>query len=348
MSSDRDDVETERVTSRRALPVFNGRGASFPVWKARVRAWLQASTPSLLYVLEESVISEAQEVQTASSSSSSSSVVGPTSGSNVIQKGKKKDGKQVEVDRLKVYSMLITSLDDAHVGMIVTEVVEGDAMGIWKILLRKYERNTLASRNQLRRELHSLKLGVSESVDEYKSQTMHIVGRLRSSKEIVSDGEILYCMLEGLPMGYAMVKQAMEVQDVIDIEVACGHLREVEDKIRRAVDLANSGSEVASEASNESKVNKMGVERSRNNFSRKCLVCGRDGHTAYACSKRCCDGCYRCGGEHRVWECDKDYVESGDSEFEDGSFDHRGRRVERRNRSQTPENGRRQRMDGGK
>jgi len=250
MSSDRDDVETERIASRRALPVFNGRSTSFPIWKARVRAWLQAATPSLLYVLEENVVSEVQEVQM--SSSSPSSVVAPTSGSSVIQKGKEKEGKQAEVDRLKVYSMLISSLEDAHVGMIVTEVVEGDALGIWKILLRKYERNTLASRNQLRRELHSLKLGVSESVDEYKARAMHIVGRLRSSKENVSDGEILYCMLEGLPVGYAMVRQAMEVQDVVDIEEACGHLREVEDKLSRVANVPSSSGSSSSEVTSSS------------------------------------------------------------------------------------------------
>jgi len=250
----------------------------------------------------------------------------------VVQKGKKKEGKQAEVDRLKVYGMLISSLDDAHVGVIVTEVVEGDALGIWKILLRKYERNTLASRNQLRRELHSLKLGVNESVDEYKSRAMHIVGRLRSAKENVSDGEILYCMLEGLPVEYAMVKQAMEVQDVIDIEVACGHLREVEDKMQRVREVSKSGSDISSEA----KVNKMGAERSQKSFAKKCLVCGKSGHAAYECAKRCYDGCYRCGGRHRVWDCDQDYVESGDSEFEDGSFDGKGRRLERTPRPQTP------------
>jgi hypothetical protein len=350
MSSDRDDVETDRGASSRALPVFNGRSTSFPIWKARVRAWLQAATPSLLYVLEENTVGEVQEVQM-----SSSSIVAPASGVSVSAGGnvkvKKKEGKQSELDRLKVYNMLISSLDDAHVGMIVTEIVEGDAMGAWKILLRKYERNTLASRNQLRRELHSLKLGVGESVDEYKSRTMHIVGRLRSSKENVSDGEILYCMLEGLPVGYAMVRQAMEVQDVVDVEEACGHLREVEDKLRRAMDVSisnGSGSEVTSSESSsgvsginvvqDTRLMRMSEERNRSSRARKCLVCGRGGHVAYECSKRCYDGCYRCGGRHRVWECDEDYVESGDSEVEDGSFNGKGRRIERRKRPQTPMN----------
>ena len=57
-------------------------------------------------------------------------------------------------------------------------------------------------------------------------------------------------------------------------------------------------------------------------------------HTSYQCSKRCYDGCYRCGGGHRVWECDEDYVNSGDSEVEDGSFDSNGKRLQRSSRGQ--------------
>jgi len=69
---------------------------------------------------------------------------------------------------------------------------------------------------------------------------------------------------------------------------------------------------------------------------KKCLVCGRGGHAAYECSKKCHSGCYRCGDRHRVWECDEKYAESGDSEVEDGSLDERGRRIERNRRPPTP------------
>lgn len=343
MSSDREDVETERVGARRALPVFNGRGVSFPIWKARVRAWLQAAIPPLLYVLEESSVSSGGEAHEASVSSSSSGVAasGVSGGASGSAKAKKKEERQAEADRLKVYNTLISALDDAHVGMIVTEVTEGDALGAWKILLRKYERNTVASRNQLRRELHSLRLSVNESVDEYKARAMHIVARLRSSKESVSDGEILYCLLEGLPAGYAMVKQAMEVQDVVDVDEACDHLREVEDKLRRVDAMSESSSSMSGGSASvvqETKLNRIGTsdERGPSGRARRCFVCGRGGHVASECSKRCYDGCYRCGGAHRVWDCDRDYVESGDSEKEDGSFDKRGRRIERRERPPTP------------
>lgn len=334
MMTDRvDDMESERV-SRRQLPVFNGRSVSFPIWKARVRAWLQAATPSLLYVLEEPVVSDIE-------ASSSSSTSGPSASSSTSASGraKKKEERHAEADRLKVYNTLISALDDAHVGLIVTEVSEGDALGAWKILLRKYERNTVASRNQLRRELHSLKLGGNESVDEYKARAMHIVARLRSSKESVSDGEILYCLLEGLPAGYAMVKQAMEVQDVVDVDEACGHLREVEDKLRRENDASSTTASESSSSSKgsgrESTLNRMSDERISNSRRRKCLVCFHGGHVAYECPRRCRKGCYRCGGDHRVWDCGEEVIVSG-SEPEEEKYDKTGRELERRTRPSTP------------
>jgi len=323
--SDREEVESERMSQRRALPVFNGKTASFPIWKARVRAWLQAATPSLLYVLEESSsVSDAHETQSQSSSSSSeASVPGG-------KEKKKKNEKQIEGDRLKVYNLLISALDDTHVGMIVTEVAEGDALGAWKILLRKYERNTLASRNQLRRELHSLKLKIDESIDEYKARAMHIVSRLKSAKEIVGDGEILYCLLSGLPESYEVVKQAMEVQDIVDIEEACGHLREVEDRLSRVTDSSkSSNNNVSSEKKGVDLLNRISYE------SKKCMVCDRPGHTAFKCWYRCEEGCYRCGGDHCVKDCDEEFQKSDETESRSRSR-RRDQGSERKERYPTP------------
>jgi len=73
----------------------------------------------------------------------------------VESKKKREASERQEADRLKVYNVLISesALDDVvHEGIIVTEVTEGDALGAWKILLRKYERNTAVSRNPLRRD----------------------------------------------------------------------------------------------------------------------------------------------------------------------------------------------------
>lgn len=279
--TERGDNERHGSGGRRALPTFNGKGASFPVWKARVRAWLQAESPPLLYVLDG-----AAPTPTAAGAASS-----PNGGGKALATARAKDERH-ELDRQRVYNALISSLDDTHVGIIVTEVAEGDAQGAWRILLRKYERNTAASRNQLRRELHTLRLGDAEGVDEYKARALHIASRLRAAKEVVGDGEVLFCLLEGLTPAYDMVRQALEVQDVVDLEAACSHLREVEDKIRRRSTGAESAVQLNKMSSGEPSP------------TRPCLVCRENGHFTWACPKRRASGCYRCGSHsHVVREC---------------------------------------------
>lgn len=296
--TERDDERSEGRSTRRTLPTFNGKSGSFPVWKARVRAWLQAESPSLLYVLDGAVATVTPQAAATAAASSASASVSPNGGGKAASKRRdERSNERQELDRQRVYNALISALDDTHVGIIVTEVAEGDAQGAWRILLRKYERNTAASRNQLRRELHTLRLGDAEGVDEYKARGLHIAARLRATKEVVSDGEVLYCLLEGLPPAYDMVKQALEVQDVVDLEAACGHLREVEDKIRRRAGTGSAETPTVP-------LNKMSTEGATGRPSRPCLVCREKGHFTWHCPDRQASGCYRCGGRgHQVREC---------------------------------------------
>lgn len=316
MAEERAEEERAERGARRALPTFNGKSTSFPVWKARVRAWLQAESPSLLYVLDAPTTGplqpDAQHQLAAAASASSVSLAASAAAGGVGASGKaaaaaKRKEERHEQDRLKVYNTLLSALDDTHVGIIVTEVAEGDAAGAWRILLRKYERNTAASRNQLRRELHTLRLVESESIDEYKSRGLHIASRLRATKEVVSDGEVLYCLLEGLPPAYDMVRQALEVQDIVELEAACSHLREVEDKIRRrAVVMKEIGAGALGAPANGREaiqLNKIEAN-SGGGPSGPCPVCGRRGHTMFSCSRRHTSGCFRCGARgHSVREC---------------------------------------------
>jgi hypothetical protein len=234
--------------------------------------------------------------------------------------------------------------------MIVTEVNEGDALGAWNILLRKYERNTAASRNQLRRELHTLRLGTTESVDEYKARAMHIAARLRATKEVVSDGEVQYCLLEGLPAAYDVVRQALEVQDIVDLETTCIHLREVEDKLSRRsrddeAERTNKRGPRATAAAvgagfgpgGEELIQMMraaaGYEAWPRGESaggrgsepqRRCLVCNGRSHSAWTCTRRQKRGCFRCGGRHSVRDCHEEFVVD-DSASDGESGEERGR-----------------------
>jgi hypothetical protein len=316
--TERGDEERWERSTRRALPTFNGKQGSFPVWKARVRAWLQAESPSLLYVLDGVATTVTAQLAAATASASAtttaSSSVSPNGSAKATAASKRREERtqeRQEMDRQRVYNALISSLDDTHVGIIVTEVAEGDAQGAWRILLRKYERNTVASRNQLRRELHTLRLKEAEGVDEYKARALHIASRLRATKEVVSDGEVLYCLLEGLPPAYDMVRQALEVQDIVDLEAASNHLREMEERMRRRL----GGTSIAQGAALNRMIAADGSPR-RSPTRRLCLVClKKDDHVTWQCPKRQTSGCYRCAGtDHQVSRCPEPVAGIGESE----------------------------------
>ena len=93
--TERGDNERHGSGGRRALPTFNGKGASFPVWKARVRAWLQAESPPLLYVLDA-----ATPTPTAAEAASS-----PNGGGKALATARARDERH-ELDRQRVYNAL--------------------------------------------------------------------------------------------------------------------------------------------------------------------------------------------------------------------------------------------------
>ena len=171
----------------RSQPMQQFRGVNFPVYKARLRARLQAA--GLLYVLDGGEASTVVTAAAAVGSGDGDDVMGtlpptarktrkkaedPSSAGAVGTAGQgsqpSRRGGQAEQDQHRVYGMLILTLDDAHVAIVTSVVAEGDAAGAWRVLLRMYERNTTASKHQLRRELHRVKLGPSETMEAYKAR----------------------------------------------------------------------------------------------------------------------------------------------------------------------------------
>ena len=279
----------ERPSAQQVRP-FDGR--NFPVWKARIRAKLQAVR--LLHVLDEP-----QEAASTPGGSSASS---------------KKQQNQ-DADRQRVYATLILSLDDAHVAIVTSEVQEGDAGAAWRVLLRMYERETTASKHQLRGELHRLRLGATESIDAYKARVLHLVGRLRSMKENVSEGEQIYCMLEGLPRNFDMLRQAMEVQDALTFDQMCSHLRDAQEKIKMRTKEEQRVREIVP------RLNALSMEST-------CALCKEKGHWIGSCSRR--KGtkpgeCFVCGSTAHGWrKCTQrsEQLHALGAEEADGDDDH--------------------------
>lgn len=305
------------------------RGVNFPVYKARLRARLQAA--GLLHVLDGGDTSTVVTAAAAAGSGDGDDVVG-TLPRSAKKKKKAEDpssagaagttgqgsqpprrGGQAEQDQHRVYGMLILTLDDAHVAIVTSEVAEGDAAGAWRVLLRMYERNTTASKHQLRRELHRVKLGPSETVEAYKARVMHVVGRLRAMREHVSDGETIYCLLEGLPKEYEIVRQSLEVQEALNMEQICAHLKDAQEKLTLRYKEESLAAATLSQHLNAVGTEHRAARAGGGDRQAVCGLCRRHGHWIGQCPRRKGKSpgeCYACGGRGHSWR-DCDESESG-------------------------------------
>lgn len=280
-------------------------GANFPVYRARLRARLQAA--GLLYVLdgggEASAIANAAAAVGSGDGGDAAGTLPPAerkkragaaSAAGPVDPASSRNDVRAEQDRQRVYGALILTLDDAHVAIVTSEVTEGDAAGVWRVLLRMYERNSAASKHQLRRELHRIQLGATESIEAYKARVTHIVGRLRGMKETVSESEACYCLLEGLPKEYDVVRQSLEVQDSLGLEQVCDHLRDAQERLK----LRDREKKLA--AGKTAQLNATGT----GDREPWCELCKKSGHWIGRCYKRkgtAPGACYVCGKEDHSW-----------------------------------------------
>lgn len=273
----------ERPSAQQVRPFDGNR---FPVWKARIRAKLQAAR--LLYVLDEP--QDADPAPIGGSSSGSAESKNPKA---VARSTRKLD--QQEADEQRAYALLILALDDNHVAIVTSETEEGDVKAAWKVLLRMYERETTASKHQLRGELHRIKLNAGESIDAYKSRVLHLVSRLRAMKESVSEGEQSYCLLEGLPRSYDTLRQAMEVQEGLTFEQICSHLRDAQERLK-----GPSRTNFKEEHQAQDFVRRLNAVT----MESTCTLCKAKGHWIGQCAKR--KGtkpgeCFVCGSTAHGW-----------------------------------------------
>lgn len=228
--------------------------------------------------------------------------------------------------------MILMSLDEAHTHMVMS-VEEGDSYGLWKLLVNHFERTTTASKARTRRMLHTLRMDVGEEFEMYKAKIMELKMRLESMKEVVTNGELIYVILEGLPKSYATIKQTLEVKDDATFEQICNYIRDYQEKEKYAgtqekeeyesANYAGTGSynRAIRDARNQAISDReklatyrrtMGRERERNNERERqrewpCSVCDKYGHDTYDCElrkDRRAGDCFRCGkSEHHVKDC---------------------------------------------
>lgn len=192
---------------------LNPDGSNWSTWKMRIRgvmaAWWDAVEPL-------------QDAGGAAAAADGSSGGG---GGDAKAKAKAK----VEADPAaaaeyarhssRAYGVFMQVLSDTQLHMVMPPMVAvNDAAGVWSVLLRHYERKTTASKAHTRSMLHKTKMRGDEEFDVYKARIMQLAAALKNMGEQVSDGELIYVLLEGLPADYSGVRQALEVQNELTVD----------------------------------------------------------------------------------------------------------------------------------
>lgn len=234
----------------------------------------------------------------------------------------------------RIHSILLLTLDNTRLQMVM-HVAEGDAVGVWRELQRHYERDTTASKAHTRAMMHKTKMKSGDDFDLYKSKMIALATRLRAMGEPVSESELKYVIMEGLPGDYAMLKQSLEIQDELDFEKMCIHIRDRQEQLNLREIAADEEVESASlvrakggRGQSQRAARGKGGERESHSdrgdrrpraphsesgsdsedpeSSWRCGLCKRIGHYERYCKKRKGTGraCFRCGGEdHQMRDC---------------------------------------------
>lgn len=185
------------------------------------------------------------------------------------------------------------------------------ARGVWAELKKRHESNTRASKAHTRSMLHKCQLAPGEPFDLYRSRILALVQRLRNMGETVSDGEMIYALLEGLPREYEAITQALQVQDELNFDEHAAHIRDHQERM---------GYKLLMHEEQGGKRNMMHMMSATQAYMAKsagaastvpesawvCRLCKQTGHWERKCHKRRGTGmaCFKCGVDgHQMKEC---------------------------------------------
>ena len=139
-----------------------------------------------------------------------------------------------------------------------------------------------ARKRQLRKELAQLKMGAAEPLAKYVSRAKEIQNQLRATGYTLSDQEVAWALLAGLPQAYDTVVTVLETSTDADVrlEDILPKLMPVEQKMR------SESSPPPSEAALLAKRNSSFGAHQNLHETRTCYACGEKGHIARNCPNR--------------------------------------------------------------
>ena len=148
-----------------------------------------------------------------------------------------------------------------------------DPIVVWGKLADQFQKKTWATKLELRRKLHSLRLKDGDSIQDHVRAMTEIFDGLSVAGDAVSEEDRVVHLLASLPDSYNMLVTALEANaEVPKMEVVTERLLHEERKLKNREDAAGADSESAMFAG----------PRSRRKGP-KCYHCGKFGHIKRNC-----------------------------------------------------------------
>ena len=232
-------VTCEMAESIRLAAVVPLNGRNYPTWKIQCR----------MALMKEGLWSIVSEEETE-----------PQSGRTEIAKFRSR--------RDKALATIVLSVDIALLYLIGNS--EHPA-AVWKKLADQFEKKTWATRLDLRRKLHSMRLKEGNSAQEHIKNMTELFDALTVAGETVSDEDRVVYVLASLPDSYNVLVTALEANaEVPKIEVVTERILHQERKTK----------EKETDSTNENAMPSHTVSRRP---KPKCFNCGKLGHIQRYC-----------------------------------------------------------------
>jgi hypothetical protein len=303
---------SESIQSTSALK-FNGN--KFGLWKMKILAYLEDK--ELVEVVEDAAPTRLPAALGA--------LADAAVAASPAEQKQKAMTEQEEQNRkkkcMKAYTILILTLQDEQLQLIV-DIGRGDAHGVWKALLQRYERRTVASKTQARNMLTQSKMANGELVETYISRIKGLVVSLSEMGSPISNDELLQILFNGLPEAYESLIDSLTVYESLTFEEACVYILDRQERVN--IKKANKKKEQEGQEEQESEEqanyvkhkyygnargslrggngarggsargNGRGGIRGRGGYGRYqpngsvqrlCYSCHQPGHIAFACTK---------------------------------------------------------------
>jgi Reverse transcriptase (RNA-dependent DNA polymerase)/gag-polypeptide of LTR copia-type/GAG-pre-integrase domain/Integrase core domain len=306
------EMDGDRVSGMMGAIKFDGK--NFGVWKMKVKAYFEMV--GLWCVLErqttKSTDSELTSVKEEKLSSGGSSLAS-------VSKQSTKELTEMKEKSMKAYTILILSLPTEQMQLIM-HIGNGDAYGLWSTLVNHYERKSLATRTHIREQMLSCKMGENESIDVFKSKLLVLSMRMSDMGEKVSESELLFMMIRGLPSSYDSLVQTMKVAGVASMEEAANHVKDHQEFLavkREDAHVTMEQNTFNKKRTRDTRSNSRDhVQNRRTKYSERteqeksyvCELCKKKGHYTSNCqlNKYRDDpgACFKCGSKkHRIKRC---------------------------------------------